>query len=139
SSAIPGLHPSLVAARARGIACWRRGELLAEVAKEHRLVAICGSHGKTTTTAMLVSALRAADFPAGYILGGLFNADVAPARIGSNDWLVAEIDESDGTIDRFAPEITVAVNLDWDHPDHYRTAADLENAFASLFARTRGV
>ena len=139
SSAIAAQHPSLQAARARGLTAVRRGELLAELSRENRLVAVCGSHGKTTTTAMLVTALRSANLSAGYILGGLFNdAEVPPARLGSTDWLVAEIDESDGTIDRFSPEITVAVNLDWDHPDHYRTATELEEAFAALFARTRG-
>jgi len=138
SSAIAPTHPAYVAAVARGLPLVWRGELLAEVTRERRLVAICGSHGKTTTTAMLVSALRAANFPAGYILGGLFADDTSPARAGSNDWVVAEIDESDGTIARFSPEITVAVNLDWDHPDHYRQPAEWEAAFAALFARTRG-
>jgi UDP-N-acetylenolpyruvoylglucosamine reductase len=115
----------------------RRGELLAEATRDRKLVAVCGSHGKTTTTAMLVTTLLAADFPAGYVLGGLFNADsVPPARAGDNGWVVAEIDESDGTISQFSPAITVAVNLDWDHPDHYRTAAELEATFRALFERT---
>ena len=137
SSAISPGHPAFVAAALRKIRIVRRGELLAEVARDRKLVAVCGSHGKTTTTAMLVTALRRANFPAGYILGGLFNDDaVSPARAGSNEWLVAEIDESDGTIERFSPTLTVAVNLDWDHPDYYRQQADLEATFAALFART---
>jgi UDP-N-acetylmuramate--alanine ligase len=139
SSAIAPAHPAVTAARARQVPLVRRGEVLAEAVRDRRLVAICGSHGKTTTTAMLVTALRAAGFPTGYVLGGLFNEEtIPPARAGSNDWVVAEIDESDGTIDRFSPEITVAVNLDWDHPDFYRTATDLEATFAALFARTNG-
>ena len=138
SSAIAKTHPVYAAATARGLPLVRRGELLAEVLRDKKLVAICGSHGKTTTTAMLIAALRAANFPAGYILGGLFADGISPARAGSNDWVVAEIDESDGTINGFTPEITVAVNLDWDHPDHYRQLADLEATFAALFARTRG-
>jgi UDP-N-acetylmuramate-alanine ligase len=137
SSAISSSHPAAVAALARGLPLVRRGELLAEIVRGKKLVAVCGSHGKTTTTAMLITALRNAGFPAGYVLGGLFASDeVAPARIGSNDWVVAEIDESDGTIDRFSPEITLAVNLDWDHPDRYRELADLQATFAALFART---
>lgn len=136
SSAIAKSHPVYAAAVAKQIPLVRRGELLAEVTRDRKLVAICGSHGKTTTTAMLVTALREARFPAGYILGGLFGDDTPPARAGSNDWVVAEIDESDGTIDRFSPEITVAVNLDWDHPDHYRRIDDIEAAFAALFSRT---
>lgn len=139
SSAVASAHPTMAEARTRGITCVRRGELLAEVTSGLRLVAVCGSHGKTTTTAMLVSTLRAMKFPAGYILGGLFADDgIAPARVGSNDWVVAEIDESDGTIDRFSPELTIALNLDWDHPDRYRTSHDLEEAFVALFQRTRG-
>lgn len=140
SSAIPPAHPTLVEAEKRGLPILRRGEFLAELASRRRLVAVCGSHGKTTTTAMLVTALRAAGFAPGYVGGGLF-ADTAtpPADAGAGDLLVAEIDESDGTIGRFAPFLTVLVNLDWDHPDHYRTQADLEAAFAALLARTAGL
>jgi UDP-N-acetylmuramate--alanine ligase len=139
SSAIAPEHPAMVAARVRGLAFVRRGELLAEVTRGKKLVAVCGSHGKTTTTAMLITALRAANFPAGWVLGGLFTDDaVPPARVGSNEWVVAEVDESDGTIGKFSPAITLVVNLDWDHPDHYHRVADLEAEFAALFARTRG-
>jgi UDP-N-acetylmuramate--alanine ligase len=137
SSAISKSHPACVAAIARKLPMVRRGELLAEVVREKKLVAVCGSHGKTTTAAMLITALRAANFPAGYVLGGLFADDTPPARAGSNDWVVAEIDESDGTIERFSPELTVAVNLDWDHPDFYRQIGDLEATFGALFSRTR--
>jgi UDP-N-acetylenolpyruvoylglucosamine reductase len=139
SSAIAPSHPARVAAGVRQLPVVRRGELLAEAVRDKRLVGVCGAHGKTTTTAMLVTALRQANFPAGYVLGGLFNDDrLPPARVGTNDWVVAEIDESDGTIDRFSPEIAVVTNLDWDHPDHYRRPADLEATFAELFRRTRG-
>lgn len=139
SSAIAASHPVMAEARKRGIPVVRRGELLAEITREKKFVAICGSHGKTTTTAMLITAIRSAGFPAGYILGGLFaDSSVPPARVGSNEWVVAEVDESDGTIDRFAPELTVAVNLDWDHPDHYRRPADIEDTFRALFRRTSG-
>jgi len=138
SSAIAQTHPAYGAALARKIPLVRRGELLAEVLRGKKLIAVCGSHGKTSTTAMLITALRAAGFPAGWVLGGLFADDTPPARTGSSDWVVAEIDESDGTIEAFAPEVTVAVNLDWDHPDFYRRAADLEATFAALFHRTRG-
>jgi len=139
SSAIARSHPSYAAAMARGLPLLRRGTALAQAVAGRKLVAVCGAHGKTTTTAMLITALRAAQFPAGYILGGLFADGESPARVGSNDWVVAEIDESDGTIDDFSPEITVAVNLDWDHPDLYRRPAEFEAAFAALFARTRGL
>ena len=138
SSAITAVHPVMIAAKARGLPVVRRGELLAEATRDRRLIAVCGSHGKTTTTAMVISVFRSTGFSAGYVLGGLFAADgLAPASAGTNDWVVAEIDESDGTIAAFSPEITVAVNLDWDHPDYYRTAAELEEAFHALFQRTK--
>lgn len=137
SSAIAKTHPAFVAVKKRDLPLVRRGEMLAEITRGSKLVAVCGSHGKTTTTGMLISALRRANFSAGYILGGLLADGSGPAAVGTNEWVVAEIDESDGTIDGFSPEITVAVNLDWDHPDHYRRLADLEAAFAALFARTR--
>lgn len=139
SSAIGPDHPVRAAAADRGLRLVRRGEMLAEVVREKKLVAVCGSHGKTSTTAMLITALRRAGFPAGHVLGGLFADDaMAPAAAGENEWVVAEIDESDGTIERFSPELTVVVNFDWDHPDFYQQPADLERMFAALFARTRG-
>ncbi len=140
SSAVAPGHPLRQAASAKKLRLLRRGELLAETVADRKLVAVVGSHGKTTTTGMLVHALDAAGFPFGYILGGLF-AETArlPARYtDQSPWVVAEIDESDGTINRFSPEVTVAVNFDWDHPDYYKTPQELEATFAALFARTRG-
>jgi UDP-N-acetylmuramate--alanine ligase len=137
SSAIADSHPSLASSLTLGVPSVRRGELLAEVVRDKKLVAVCGSHGKTTTTAMLVTAIRRARFPAGYVAGGLFNDSTPPADVGSSEWVVAEIDESDGTIDGFSPEITVLVNLDWDHPDRYGSPSELEAAFVALCSRTR--
>ena len=68
SSAIPASHPAYAAAAARGVPLVRRGEMLAEAVRGRRLVAVCGAHGKTTTSAMLVTALRHANFPAGYLV-----------------------------------------------------------------------
>ena len=138
SSAIPAGHPARVRAAARGLPLVRRGEMLAEVLRGNRLVAVVGAHGKTTTTGMLITALRRAGFPCGWLLGGLFNDDtVPPGHRGSGEWVVAEIDESDGTIDGFSPEITVLVSLDWDHPDYYGRVEQLEETFRRLVARTR--
>jgi UDP-N-acetylmuramate--alanine ligase len=139
SSAVAPTHDSRRRASARALPQVRRGEMLAEVVKGRKLVAVVGSHGKTTTTAMLVTALQQAGFPCGWILGGLFSDDaLPPAKLGEEEWVIAEVDESDGTIGRFSPEVTVVVNLDWDHADHYRQLADLEAAFMALFARTKG-
>lgn len=139
SSAIAAAHPVYRQAKERGLLLARRGEMLAEAVRGRKLVAVCGSHGKTTTTAMLAWALRRMNLKSGYVLGGLWADGSAPAAAGESEWVVAEIDESDGTIERFSPEITVAVNLDWDHPDRYRTAEEIERTFVELFGRTRGM
>jgi UDP-N-acetylenolpyruvoylglucosamine reductase len=139
SAAVAETHPARRAAAERAVPQVRRGELLAELVRAGKLVAVCGAHGKTTTTAMLITALRAARFPCGYVLGGLL-ADGSPPAEAAHDseWIVAEIDESDGTIAQFSPEITIGVSLDWDHADFYRTADDAQAAFVALFERTRG-
>ena len=139
SSAVKPGHPALVLAEQHGARSLRRGELLAERVAGKRFVAVCGSHGKTTTCGMLVSALAGADADFGYVLGGLFrDPSFPPARASlTSPWVVAEVDESDGTIGAFSPDITVALNLDWDHPDYYHDEAALEGVFRALFERTR--
>ena len=138
STAVGADHELRAQAREKGILQVRRGEMLAAQAAQFRFVAIAGSHGKTTTTGMLIHSLRKVGFPAGYILGGLFADKSAPAHAGTNDWLVAEVDESDGTIEHFSPEITIVPSLDWDHADHYHRPAEIEAAFGRLFRRTKG-
>lgn len=139
SSAVKPGHPLYEQSVAAGCRLLRRGELLAERVAFKKLVAVCGSHGKTTTSGMLIRAMDAAGVDFGYVLGGLYrDTGVPPARASlTGDWVVAEVDESDGTIGGFSPEITVVVNLDWDHPDYYKTEADLERVFTELFRRTR--
>lgn len=138
SSAIADTHPRLSEARQAGIPVVRRGERLAREAAGHRLIAVVGSHGKTTTTAMLIHLLKAGGFPFSYVLGGMFaTEELPPASYQENPYLLAELDESDGTIEAFSPEITVVTNFDHDHVDHYATEKQLETTFRELFQRTR--
>lgn len=137
SSAVAEHHPLLSNARRHGFACFRRGELLAHLSRETNLIAICGSHGKTSTSGMLITALKSTGFQFDYVLGGLFTANqMPPAQYNQAPWLVAEVDESDGTIDHFSPAITVALNLDWDHADRYHSHEALRHAFQQLINRT---
>lgn len=139
SSAVSDSHPLYRQAQQAGARCLRRGEFLAEIAAGYNLLAVAGSHGKTTTTGMLIDMLGAVGFNFSYILGGLFsNPAQSPARFDPEaDWLVAEIDESDGTIEGFSPEATLVVNCDWDHADHYTSEDELAEAFTRLIARTK--
>lgn len=138
STALTDGDPFLIRARDRAIRCERRGDSLAQIAKEKRLIAVVGSHGKTTTTAFLIRLLRTNGFPADYILGGYFADELPPAGAGGNEWLVAEVDESDGTIESFSPEITVFLNLDLDHETFYGSLENLRQTFLRLFRRTSG-
>ncbi|MGB0263410.1 MAG: UDP-N-acetylmuramate dehydrogenase [Opitutales bacterium] len=139
SSAIAPSHTILKAARARGLRTLRRGEMLAEIAQHKQLIAIVGSHGKTTTAGMVAHALRECGIESNYILGGYCNdPTLPPSRYTASEWLIAEVDESDGTIEHFTPEVTVVLNIDWDHADHYASEAELEAAFRGIVARTTG-
>jgi len=139
SSALQADHPILQRARELGMTVLRRGEMLASVASTRRFVAVVGSHGKTTTTGMIAYGLREAGIEADYILGGFFNDPAVPAsRHTGSEWLVAEVDESDGTIESFSPEMTLILNVDWDHADRYADAEQLDDAFRGLIQRTVG-
>ena len=138
SSAIRQSHPILVAALESGLRLLKRGEMLAEIAQSKRLIAVVGSHGKTTTSGMIAHGLQHCRLEAGYILGGLFaDNSMSPFHFCKSDWLVAEVDESDGTIDGFAPEVTLLLNVDWDHADQYGDAAKLDAVFLRLLERTK--
>lgn len=139
SNALQPSHPLLKAAKAEGLRVLRRGELLSELAIGRRLIAVVGSHGKTTTAGLIAHGLLQNKLSGDYIIGGLYNEDVyKPYRNTGDAWLIAEVDESDGTIDKFAPEITLVLNLDWDHADYYADEAALGSAFQALFERTSG-
>ena len=87
---------------------------LAEYSKNFKTVAIVGSHGKTTTSGLLSWALRQINFNFSYLVGGRFKNDVLPiGNFQDSPWLVVEVDESDGTIEKFTPDITVVLNCDW--------------------------
>ncbi len=138
SSAIGPSHPLYQKALASGLPLTKRGIFWAELVKSKKLLAIVGSHGKTTTSAMLIEILSQSGMSFDYMLGGLFKENRLPAAYKpDSEWLISEIDESDATIDAFSPEITLVVNFDWDHVDTYPQAADLEASFLALFQRTQ--
>ena len=112
--------------------------MLAEIAQSKRLIAVVGSHGKTTTSGMIAHGLQHCQLEANYILGGLFSDNsTSPVHFCKSDWLVAEVDESDGTIDQFAPDVTLVLNVDWDHADQYGDATKLDAAFLRLLKDTK--
>jgi UDP-N-acetylmuramate--alanine ligase len=134
STAIDKDNPELRLARERGLEVRHRGELLAELCAEKRLIAIAGTHGKTTTTAMLVWALREIGADPAFFVGGEVPSlgpagAVANAGWGEGEWVVAEADESDASFLELSPEIAVITNIEMDHHSRWGSMAELRAAF----------
>lgn len=133
SSAIPESNPELMEARARGIRVVHRGDLLdAVMAPFARRIAISGSHGKTTTTAMVTGILEAAGFDPCALVGGKLKGSQSGARIGWGDAFVAEADESDRSFLKLHPTLSLVTNVDREHLDTYKDMADVTNAFTAF-------
>ena len=115
SSAIDRRNPEYVAAQRRNIPLLHRGEMLAELLRNRSGIAICGTHGKTTTTAMIAAVLRAGDIDAAMMLGGIDGSLGTNAYDGHSPWFVTEADESDGSFAMLDPKIAVVTNIENDH------------------------
>ncbi len=119
SSAIRADNPELLAARAQRIPVVPRAEMLAELMRFRRGIAIAGTHGKTTTTSLVASVLSEGGLDPTFVIGGKLLAAGANAGLGQGEWLVAEADESDGSFLRLTPLIAVVTNIDADHLENY--------------------
>jgi UDP-N-acetylmuramate--alanine ligase len=119
SSAIREDNPELAEARRRGIAVWARAQALAAAASGRRQIAVTGTHGKTTTTAMIALVLERAGLDPTYVIGGDTNESGSGAHAGSGDLFVVEADESDGSFLLGRPTVGVVTNLEVDHVDFY--------------------
>lgn len=144
STAIGEENPELALARERGVEPIHRGQLLAELCAEKRLIAIAGTHGKTTTTAMTVWALRAIGADPAFFVGGEVpglgpDRAAANAGWGEGEWVVAEADESDASFLRLRPEVAVVTNVEMDHHSRWGGLAELHEAFAAFAAPARGL
>ncbi|MGH7707724.1 MAG: UDP-N-acetylmuramate--L-alanine ligase [Vulcanimicrobiaceae bacterium] len=134
SSAIAAGNPELVAARAAGHTILRRGELLAALFNEQRGIAIAGTHGKTTTTAMVATVLEAAGCDPTLALGGERVDTGTNARVGAGAWFVTESDESDGSFLELRPRVAVVTNVENDHISSDDELPALVGAFEQFLA-----
>jgi UDP-N-acetylmuramate--alanine ligase len=144
STAVPEDNPELVAARKRGQQVIHRGELLAEVCATKRLLAIAGTHGKTTTAGMLAHILRASGADPGFLLGGELpgageEGGPANAGWGAGDWVIAEADESDASFLRLRPEVAVVTNVELDHHSQWSSRVELLEAFRRFCEPAQGL
>jgi UDP-N-acetylmuramate--alanine ligase len=129
SSAINTENPEMVFAKREQLPIMKRAEMLAELMKLKKGIAIAGTHGKTTTTSMLATILHENSFDPTYIIGGIVKNLDDHANVGQGDFLVAEADESDGSFLLLNPVLSVITNIDNDHMEHYGNEANLEEAF----------
>jgi UDP-N-acetylmuramate--alanine ligase len=144
STAIGEDNPELARAVERGQRIIHRGELLAELCAERRLLAVAGTHGKTTTTAMVVWSLRATGADPAFFLGGELpgagpGGGDANAGWGGGEWAVAEADESDASFLHLRPEVAAVTNVEMDHHSRWASIAELRDAFSRFAAGARGV
>ncbi len=130
SSAIKQDNPELEAARRRGLPIYRRAEMLAYLMSTKKGIGIAGTHGKTTTSAMIATMLEACDQDPTMIIGGMLPAlGGGNAKVGDGACLVAEADESDGTFLLLRPQIAVVTNIEADHLDYYHDLTQIVAAF----------
>ena len=136
SSAIKQDNHELMEARAQRIPVVPRAEMLAELMRFKRGIAVAGTHGKTTTTSLCASVLGEGGIDPTFVIGGKLLAAGANAKLGKGDWLVAEADESDGSFLRLNPQIAVVTNIDADHLENYgNDFAKVQAAFHEFLHR----
>jgi UDP-N-acetylmuramate--alanine ligase len=135
TSAVSPDNPELLEARLHGIPAIARAEMLAELMRVKYGIAIAGSHGKTTTTSLVATILRASGFDPTVVVGGRMASLSSNARLGAGDLLVAEADESDGSFLRLTPTIAVVTNIDAEHLDFYKTHEAVKEAFVAFLEK----
>jgi UDP-N-acetylmuramate--alanine ligase len=136
SSAIKADNAELIAARERRVPVVPRAEMLGELMRFRRGIAIAGTHGKTTTTSLTASVLAEANYDPTFVIGGQLNAAGANARLGTGQYLVAEADESDGSFLMLSPVVAAVTNIDADHLENYHgDFALVKKAFADFLHR----
>jgi UDP-N-acetylmuramate--alanine ligase len=129
SSAVPETNPELVEARRMGLAICHRSDVLAALINSQASIAVAGSHGKTTTSSLVATLLAATHHDPTAVIGGIVPAFGSNGRHGQGRLLVAEADESDGSLVKFRASLGVLTNVELDHTDHY---PDLEALIHTL-------
>ncbi len=132
STAVKRDNPEVVTALEHRVPVVRRAEMLAELMRLKRTVAVAGTHGKTTTTSLVAALLDAGGVDPTVINGGIINSYGSNARLGESEWMVVEADESDGSFLRLDGTIAVVTNIDPEHLDHYGSFDAIKDAFVEF-------
>ncbi len=134
TSAVKEDHVEVAAARAAGIPVYKRQDIMADLMEGKTVIAVAGTKGKTTTTSMIVHILRECGHDPSYIVGGIMGNTGTNAGVGSGKCFVVEADEYDNMFLGLKPDIAVITNIEWDHPDFFKTSEDMVESFRK-FAR----
>src|SRR5215212_8398037 len=134
STAIPEDNPELAAARAAGAPVLHRGDLLGELSRMKRTIAVSGTHGKTTTASMIALALLETGRDPAFLIGGELRAAGTNAAWGAGEWAVIEADESDRSFLKLNRDVAVVTNVELDHHATYANLGELEEAFEEFAA-----
>jgi len=132
STAISRGNPEVEAAVERRLPIVKRSEMLAELMRMQKTIAVAGTHGKTTTTSMVAAMLDAGGMDPTVINGGIINRYGSNARLGKSDWMVVEADESDGSFLRLDGTIAVVTNIDPEHLEHWGSFEEVKRAFCEF-------
>ncbi len=135
TAAVRGENAEVGAAKAAGVPIVKRAALLGLLASERQSVAVAGSHGKSTTSGMLVAALRALGADPSYAIGAVLGTTGTNAAPGTGDTMIVEADEYDYSFLQLAPTVAVVTNLEFDHPDLFPDQATYDAAFARFIER----
>ena len=132
SSAIKSSNPEIKTAISKKIPLLSRADMLAELMKSKKSIAVAGSHGKTTTTSLIGNILRQASLDPTIVNGGIINSLSKNNRYGKGEWMVVEADESDGSFLKLPHQISVITNLDIEHLDFYKNEENLKKSFENF-------
>jgi UDP-N-acetylmuramate--alanine ligase len=138
TSALPDNHPELVLARQLGIKTAKRDELLAQIIQEKnlKLIAIAGTHGKTTTTGMMVWVMQQLGMPVSYSVGSTLSFGSSGKYVPDSQYFVYECDEFDRNFLHFTPHLSLITSIDYDHPDTYPTETSYLAAFHEFITKS---
>jgi UDP-N-acetylmuramate--alanine ligase len=132
SSAVPSTNPELICAHERGIEVWPRARMLAYLGQDHEVLAVSGTHGKTTTSAMLATALIELGADPSFLIGGVVNSLNTSAHLATGAYIVMEADESDASFTWLNPNVAIVTNIEADHMDHFESLEEIEHSFLAF-------
>ncbi len=134
TTAVLDNNPELIAAKERGLKIWHRAQMLARLGVGLQTIAVAGTHGKTTTSSMVASALDTMGLDATFLIGGIVRAYGSNAHSGTGEYYVVEADESDKSFRHLSPAAVLVTNVEADHLDHYRDLDEIHEKFAAFIA-----